>query len=40
MKNAVLIISLLLMLKVKIIYAEYFKRLPTLLKLDVCILFP
>lgn len=36
MKNVVLI-SLFLMLKVKIIYAEYFKVLPILLKLDVCI---
>ena len=36
MKNMVLIISLMLMLKVQIIYAEYFKVLPTLLKLDLC----
>lgn len=37
MKNVVPIISLMLMLKVKIIYAGYFKVLPTLLKLDLCI---
>lgn len=37
MKNVVLITSLMLMLKIKIIYAEYFKVLLTLLKLDLYI---
>lgn len=37
MKNVVLIISLMLMSKVKIMYAEYFKVFPTLLKLGLYI---